>query len=181
VKDTTVAARYAHALFLVTEKRGETERALVDLRGVGVLGDPAGHNGMLLASPLVMLTDKRTVLKRVLDGKALPSVVMFADLLLRKHRFGELSVIVHEFETLVERKRGEQRATVVSAVPLTDAERTRLHRELEKRTGGTVTLATRIDPTLLGGVQVRIGDRLVDRTVKSMLEGIERQLLQTTS
>lgn len=181
MKDTTVAARYAHALFLVTEKRGETDRALEDLRSVGVLADPAGHNGMLLASPLVLLTDKRTVMRRVLEGKALPSVVLFTDLLLRKHRFGELPLIVREYETLVEKKRGVQRATVASAVPLTDAERKRLHRELERMTGGTVTLATVIDPTLVGGVQVRIGDRLVDRTVKSMLEAIERQLLQTTS
>jgi F-type H+-transporting ATPase subunit delta len=180
VKDTTVAARYARALFLVTEKRGETDRALEDLRNLGALADPAGHNGKLLASPLVLLTDKRVVMKRVLDGKALPSVVLFADLLLRKHRFGELPAIVHEYQTLVERKRGVQRATVASAVPLTEAERKRLHQELERMTGTSVTLATVIDPTLLGGVQVRIGDRLVDRTVKSMLEGIERQLLQTS-
>jgi F-type H+-transporting ATPase subunit delta len=180
VKDTTVAGRYARALFLVTEKRGETDRALEDLRGLGVLADPAGHNGMLLASPLVLLTDKRAAMKRVLDGKALPTVVLFADLMLRKHRFGELPVIVHEYQALVEKKHGVQRATVASAVPLTDAERRRLHQELERMTGTSVTLATVIDPTLVGGVQVRIGDRLIDRTVKSMLEGIERQLLQTS-
>ena len=181
MKDAAVAARYAHALFLVTERRRETDRALEDVRGLGSIADPAGHNGMLLASPLVLLTDKRTVLKRVLDGKALPSVVLFADLLLRKHRFGDLPAIAEQFEALVERKHGVHRATVTSAVPLTDAERTRLHEDLERMTGATVTLVPVVDPALLGGAQVRLGDRLVDRSVKSMLESIEHQLLHASS
>lgn len=181
MKDTAVAGRYAHALFLVTERRQETDRALVDLRALGELAKPDTRTGRALASHQVPLTDKRTVLRRVLEGKSLTSVAMFADLLLRKHRFVDLPAIAEYFEALVERKHGVQRATVASAVPLTDAERTRLHRELERKTGTTVTLTLVIDPTLLGGVQVRLGDRLVDRSVKSMLESIEHQLLHAGS
>jgi F-type H+-transporting ATPase subunit delta len=168
-------------LFLVTERRRETDRALEDLRALAEVAKPETPAGRALASHQVLLTDKRTVLRRVLEGKSLASVAMFADLLLRKHRFVDLPAIAEYFEGLVERKHGIHRATVASAVPLTDAERARLHEELERMTGATVTLTPVIDPALLGGAQVRLGDRLVDRSVKSMLESIEHQLLHAGS
>ena len=81
---------------------------------------------------------------------------------------------------LVHCKHGVQRATVTSAVPLTEAELARLHRELETLTGGRIVLATAVDASLTGGAQVRIGDRLIDRSVKTMLEAIEQRLMHTS-
>jgi F-type H+-transporting ATPase subunit delta len=179
VKDTTVAARYARALFIVTEKRGETERALADLAALAELLRPGTAAGRLMATPQVLLADKRKALLEVLKGRALDSVALFGDLLLRKKRIRELDTIVAEFEALVEKKQGVKRAQVVSAVPLEPAELQRLHAELERTTGAKIKLTTDVDPGLLGGALVRIGDRVIDRTVKSLLESIEEQLLHT--
>jgi len=176
LRDTTVAARYAKALFLVAEKRGETARALEELKGgVAVLG-PSARGGRFLASPVVRLADKRTVLERALGTRALRLVVVFLDLLLRKKRLPELPTIADEFEALVEHSLGIRRAQVVSAVPLVPAERERLHRALEHTVGGNVKLDATVDPDLIGGALVRIGDRVIDRTVRSLLDSMSRQL-----
>jgi F-type H+-transporting ATPase subunit delta len=177
VRDTTVGARYAKALHLVPEKRSETIRALEDLHTLGELMKPGSRVGALLATPQVLLSDKRKVLAQVLEGRSLRSVALFVDLLLRKKRLREFDTIVLEFESLVEKQQGILRAQVTSAVPLLDAERDRLHAELERTTGKRIRLTADVDPSLLGGALVRIGDRVVDRTVKSLLEAIHQRLM----
>ncbi len=176
MKDLTVAARYARALFIVTEKRGETGRALEELKAALEVWRPGTRVAAFLTAPQVSLSDKRDALRAALRGKVLPSVSLFADLLLRKKRLDVYPEIVSEFEALVERARGIRRIHVASAAPLTATELERLQRTLERYTGGKVKLSTEVAPELLGGALVRIGDRVVDRTVRTLLEAIERQL-----
>ena len=180
MKDTTVAARYAKALFIVTERRKETARALEDLKGMWEILKPGTRVGRLLETPQVMLADKRKVLIQVLEGKCLHSVVLFVDLLLRKKRLGDFPTIVEEFETLVEKALGIQRAHVASAAPLAGEEGRRLHEVLERYTRATIKLTSEVDPALLGGALVRIGDRVLDRSVRTLLEAIERQLYEVS-
>ena len=180
MRDTALAARYARALLIVTERRGETARALEDVKGMGALLRPPSRVGALLSTPQVALADKRTVVARVLEGHALRTVSLFVDLLLRKQRLGQFQTIVSEFEALVEKQQGIQRARVVSAVPLAPAELERLHAELERTSGAKIKLAFEIDPLLLGGALVRIGDRVIDRSVRTLLEAIGQQLQQVS-
>ncbi len=179
-QDVGVAGRYARALFIVTEKRGETALALTDLKSAWEAVKPGTPAGRLLATPLVLLSDKRKVVQQVLEGKALRSVALFLDLLLRKKRLAELALIVSEFEALVERQQGIQRAQVVSAVPLTDAEQKQVHAEIERMTGSKIRLTAEVDSRLLGGALVRIGDRVIDRSVRSLLDAVQEKLLATT-
>jgi F-type H+-transporting ATPase subunit delta len=189
MRDTTVAPRYARALQILVQgqarKSGEPlvpllERTLEDLRGLAVLVAPGSRIGGFLANPQVRPADKRAALARGLEGRASRTIAVFADLLLRKHRLGITREIKQEFEAIVERARGVQRAQVVSAVPLTDAEVTRLHRELERTTGQKVVMATVIDPSIVGGAYVRVGDRIIDRSVRSLLESIAHQLYEVS-
>ncbi len=180
MKDSSVAGRYARALFIVTEKRGETPRALEDLKSLWEVVRPGTKVAGFLATPRVLLTDKRRVLRERLDGPCLRSVVLFLDLLLRKKRLPELTAIVTEFEALVERAQGVKRAHAVSAVPMTDGERARLLEQLERSTGAKIRLTTEVDASLLGGALVRIGDRVIDRSVRTLLEAIEQQLTEVS-
>ena len=180
MKDTTVAARYAKALFILTEKRGETAAALVDLKALWEVVKPGTPVGHLLVTPLVLLSDKRRVVREQLAKSVRMSVVLFLDLLLRKKRVGELETIVWEFEALVERAQGIQRAQVVSAVPLTDAETAKLHATLERATGKKIRLSSAIAPEVVGGALVRIGDRVIDRTVQNLLAQIGEQLYEAS-
>jgi len=180
VRDTTVAARYAKGLFLVTEKRGETARALEDLTGLLAVLGPGTPVGRFLASAEMLLSEKRKVLERGLEGRVHRIVMLFLDLLLRKKRMNEFPVVVSEFEALVEKAQGIRRAEVVSATPLTNDEHERLHRALEKLTAAHIKLAAEVDPELLGGALVRIGDRVIDRSVRTLLRAVAERLQQAS-
>jgi F-type H+-transporting ATPase subunit delta len=180
LKDTTIAPRYARALFIVTEKRGETPRALEDLKGLVEVLAPGSPVGRYLASPEIRLTDKRQAIRDALKGRVTPTVVVFLDLLLRKKRLPGFDTVVVEFERLVEKAQGLQRAVVVSAVPLQKQELDRLHGELERFTRSKIRLTAEVDPVLLGGALVRIDGRVIDRSVRTLLDSIHRQLLEVS-
>ena len=180
MKDTTVAARYAKALFMVSEHRKETTAALADLQAVGALLARGSRGERFLASPEVSLSDKRALMREVLEPRANRTVAVFIDLLLRKKRLDDLTLIVEEFEALVERAHGVQRAHLVSAAPLGSSELKRLQGELERVTRSTIKLTTEVDPELLGGALVRIGDRVIDRSVRTLLGAITEQLHETS-
>lgn len=176
MRDTIVAQRYAKALFIVTEKRGDTARALEDLKGMATVLAPGTAIASHLAAPQLRLADKRSALARALEGRVIRVVHLFLDLLLRKRRLAELPTIATEYEALVERAMGLVRVHLVSAVPMTDAEVERLTRALEKHTTARVKLTREEDPDLLAGALVRIGDRVIDRSARTLLEAIEKQL-----
>ena len=176
MKDTTVAARYAKGLFLFTEKRGETAQALADLQGLRTVFAPGSAAERFLASPIVLPAEKRKALEQSLAGRVVRGIVFFLDLLLRKKRMGDFPVVVSEFEALVEKAQGIQRAQVVSARPLETAERERLHRALERLTSATIRLESDVDPELLGGALVRIGDRVIDRSARTLLRAMAERL-----
>lgn len=189
IKDVSVAGRYARALLLLTEKQAAKqgrpplpilEQSLAELQGVAALAAPGTRVGKFLLDPQISPEDRRRVLEQGLEGNVLPSVRVFADLLLRKKRMALVETIAHEFQVIVERMKGLERATVVSAVPLTEAERSRLHAELERFTAKQIVLETRLDEGLVGGAYVRIGDRVIDRSVRTLLGAIARQLQEVS-
>lgn len=185
MSDSHVSGRYAMALFLLTEKvaakEGQPlavvlERTLDELQGVAGLFAPGTRAGEFLANPQVNPADKRRVIASSLENRTQRSVAVFTDLLLRKKRLRYLGDVVTDFRSLVEKAQGLQRAQVVSAVPLASDEVARLHAELERTTGKKIVLSQRVDPKLVGGAYVRIGDRIIDRSVKTLLETISHQL-----
>jgi len=180
MRDTALASRYAVALFSVTEKRGETVRALEDMKGLAQVLAPNSAAERHLMGPQMRMQDKRDALRSSLQGRVAPTVVVFIDLLLRKKRLRDFETIVSEFEGLVEKAQGIQRAQVVSAVPLTADETAKLLTVLENYTKKKVKLTADVEAELLGGALVRIGDRVVDRSVRTLLEAIEHQLLSVS-
>lgn len=187
--DVSIGGRYARALLILTEKQvaksgqpliGVLEQTLEELLGLAKLFGPGSRAGAYLLNPQVSPADRRKVLDQALQGKVLPSVRVFCDLLLRKHRLNVITGVAHEFQVIVERKKGLERAVVVSAVALSDAERTRLVSELERVTGKKIVLEAQVDATLLGGAYVRIGDRVIDRSVKSLLSSLSNQLYEVS-
>ncbi len=175
-RDELAAERYARALFLVAERRGEVHEALADLtslRGL-VVSDP--RLDAFLRSPLVPLERKRALLRSALGKRVIPPVSGFLDLLLRKKRVELLEAAVDSFEAQVRAWQGLQEAEVVSAVALTGDELGRLKARLERVTGLTLELRTRVDPGLVGGLYVRIGDRVMDRSMRGLLQSLQDRL-----
>jgi len=189
IKDASVAARYARALQILTEKQAAKagrahipllEQTLEELQGLAQLLAHGTRLGKFVLDPQISPADRRRVLEQGLAQRVLQSVRVFADLLLRKKRIALLEAIAHEFQAIVERAKGLERAMVVSAVRLTDGERDRLHRELERFTGKKIVLESLVDASLVGGAYVRIGDRVIDRSVRSLLGSLAQQLYEVS-
>ncbi|MSQ30757.1 MAG: ATP synthase F1 subunit delta [Dehalococcoidia bacterium] len=123
------------------------------------------------------MTDERfqAIVRRVVPGVTPVQLNLFR-LLRRKARLGLGPDIASFFRELVDEERGIARALVTSAVALEPDRRAALERRLAEQTGRQVTVETQVDPSILGGLIVRIGDRLVDGSTRARLRALRAQL-----
>lgn len=177
-RDVAIARRYAQALFMAAQKKDVIEQIGTDMKAVIAL-DQAANEGfrLMLEAPQVSTEHKFAILETVLRPRVHPLVVEFFRLLMKKKRTFNLRDVVEEFERLVEDHQGVVRARVTSAVPLTDEETRRLVAELEGALHKKVRVVQTVEPGILGGLVVRVGDRIADKSIRSMLDRLREQLL----
>jgi F-type H+-transporting ATPase subunit delta len=169
-----LAERYATALLDLADARKELDEVAADLRSLTALIDESADLRRLIRSP---------VLKRDAQGQAVAALAEraglslltrnFLGLLARNRRLFALPAMIRSFLATLARRRGEITAEVVAAEALTPAQHESLSEQLRKSAGQKVTIELRIDPTLLGGLVVKIGSRLVDASLKSKLHRLE--------
>lgn len=181
-RDTGIARRYAQALFLAAQKKDAVDRVWDDLQGVIAVDKAAGDRFRLfLESPHVPTEHKFAALEATFRPVVHGLVVEFFRLLLGKKRLFELRTIVDEFERLVEGHKGIVRARVTSAVPLADSELRGLVSALESGLKKNVRVVSNVDPGIIGGLVVRVGDRIADESVRTLLTRLREQLLAATA
>ena len=117
----------------------------------------------------------RLVAAALADLPAMP--LNLARLLVRKSRTALAPSIAEQFRAMVQAQEGVQKAHATTAVPLTTAETEALAQRLQASTGHPVELETDVDPELLGGVIVQIGDRLIDASVRGKLDSLRKTLV----
>ena len=176
MRDRNVAVRYARALLDVC-----IEQQIVD--GVsesfdGMMSALVGSPGLrvFLQSPQVRTQEKKELLRKVLAGQVEPLLLDLIDLLIDKDRLIHIGDIHEEFQTLVETHRGMQRATVVTAVPLPDDLEAQLVAKLEARIERKVILDKKVDPAMIAGVRLTVGDYILDGTVRAGLDELRATL-----
>ena len=163
----TTARRYAEAAFQIAERDDATERWLEDLDAViPVLADE--RIARVLQNPAVPLDARQRVLDASLADRPAP-VRNLVGLLLRRGRVDLLPLVAREFARLRDRRAGIVTAAVTSAAALEDDELRALTQRLEQMTGAQVRLETGVDPGIIGGLVVRLGDRLIDGSVRGRL------------
>jgi F-type H+-transporting ATPase subunit delta len=170
--------RYAEALLRLGEASGclaDLERQLPDAR------DLLARNAEVrrfLADPGVEAEGKRRAIERLLAGEPPhPALIPFLQILLAAGRLARLPAIVDAFLAGAAGLRQESLGELLSAVAVPDDRRAAIEREVSRILGKPVRLQPRVDPALLGGHQVRVGDFLLDFTVDHRLEQIRRGLL----
>ena len=170
----TVARRYADAAFEIGRADGtlETwERDLATLRAA--LGDEQLRR--LVRHPAVPFAEKEKVLRQVVSGLS-PEPLSLALLMIRRGRPGAIDAMVERFSELVRRERGISLAEVRTARPLDEHQRTAIAERLRTLTGNRIEMKEMVDESLIGGLSVRIGDRLYDASVRSRLERLRARL-----
>ncbi len=177
MREESVARRYASALLAQAKRRGRVVEQRDDLNRAVAVINASGQLRAVLRQPLVTEERKKAVLGEVLSGAVDPATLGFLNLLVDKRRIALLAEVRQEFETLVREYQNVALATAVSAVPLTQPQIVALEKSLEARTGKDIELKTEVDPSVLGGVLVRIGDTVLDGTVRGNLLRMREQLL----
>jgi F-type H+-transporting ATPase subunit delta len=171
----TSARRYAEAAF-------ETGRADGTLdaweRDLALLGVTVAHHELrrLLQHPTVPFAEKERVLRQVLGRGVAPGPMNLVLLMVRRGRPGAIEPMIARFGELIRRERGIVLARVRTAMPLDEGQRAEITARLRNLTGADIEMEETVDPDLIGGVAVRIGDRLYDASVRSRLERLRARL-----
>ena len=169
------AKRYAVAAFELASESGDLEKWAAALDTIaGFMGEADITRS--LANPRYSQDTKMQLIEAGLKGLA-PLQMNLARLLVRKGRSALAGAIAEEFQLMLESERGIARVLAKTAIALSDTERDLLLQRLRTNTGKQVVLTTGVDPALLGGVVVQIGDRLIDASTRAKLEALRESLV----
>jgi F-type H+-transporting ATPase subunit delta len=174
--DLRIARRYASALFRVAVNRNEVDEVESSLNAIKVMTDTSPELMTVLHHPRITRKRKQELLHEVFAGKVREDVEHFLFLIIEKDRASIIPTMAQEFSRFVDEYRRVTDAEAVTAVPLTEAQTQALKTRLETSSGYTVRLTTRVDESILGGMVVRVGDKLVDGSVRSQLQSMRDQL-----
>ncbi len=168
--------RYAVAVLELAREKGNLDSWVEAVEALESLTSRSEFVAALLADGM---TDEnfQGIVRRVMPT-VLPVHMNLFRLLRRKARLGLGADIASFFRELVDQERGVARALVTSAVEMEPERRLQLEHRLAEQTGCTVVLETRVDPRILGGLIVRIGDRMVDGSTRARLRGLRAHLEQ---
>ena len=177
MKDIRVAKRYAAALFGVARRDDILDAVAADLALVTRFLADVPYLRAVLMQPLVPVTRKNSVVDEAFGDRVTASTLNFVKLLIRKRREDLIAECVREFGLLLSEHTNTVDAEAWTAVALTPEQQEKLTQSLQTLTGKTVRLTTELDPALVGGAVVRIGDLIIDGSVRGKLERLERQLM----
>ena len=169
-----IARRYAKALVQLGAEEGAVDKFHGELTGVEAVFAAHPELGAILDNPAYDIEVKRQILGDMVGKLGLSATMRnFFLLLLDRSRLSCLSPIIACYSTLADEMSGVVRPVVTSAMPLDDTQVASIKSALEKNTGKKVQLKVEVDPTLIGGVVTKIGDKVFDGSVKTQLAQIE--------
>ncbi|PID76658.1 MAG: F0F1 ATP synthase subunit delta [Deltaproteobacteria bacterium] len=174
MKQTILARRYAKALFAVGKEQGKLEIFTETLEGIAGLYSSSPQVADALTNPLYPLDVKVKVMADMAENMGVDPVIgKFLNLLVEKKRAEILPEIAEEFQIMVDEEKNISHGSVVSAVELSDELQAKVKATLEKLTGKTVELSTRVDPSIIGGIIAKVGDLELDGSIRTQLAGLK--------
>src|SRR6266700_570648 len=175
-----IARRYATAIFDLALKQDTLDRTLEDVKEIARL---LAHRKLayLLQEPKIPAKRKETAIRQALASRVLPTSLNLALLVVQRQLVEGMGTIATELEQMVLAYRNQAVAEVTTATPIDDAQSTLVKQALEHTTGRTIIMHTRVDPSILGGVVARVGDEVIDGSVRSRLRALQQPLLTDVS
>lgn len=176
----TVTRRYAAALYEEADATGVLGAVDEDVRMLRESLDSNRPLARVFESPVIPQDKKETILHELLADRVEDLTMRFLHLLIRKDRETLTKTILDQYQVLRDEQRGIVDADVTVARPLTDEERAPLVKALEEKTGKEIRLHVHVEPDLIGGLVIRIGDRVFDASVRSQLSALHDRLRDAT-
>ncbi|MCS7176797.1 MAG: ATP synthase F1 subunit delta [Candidatus Kapabacteria bacterium] len=173
-----IARRYATALLRLAQEGSLHAQVYEELCWLRDLLRRSSELRAFLRNPVIRAERKRAVVTELFAGRLTPLLLQFLLLLVDKRREALLPEIITAYEELYFQYTDRLAVTVRSAIPLETPLQNRLVEALQERTGKTIVPIFAVDPTLIGGVQLQIGDTVIDGSLRHALERLRRDLHQ---
>ena len=172
-----IAQVYARALFEVARQHGKLDEIREQLAQFADALNEHRELAVFFFSPYFSQMEKQEALGRVLQG-ADPIFMNFLNLLIEKHRMPVIFRIRDAYERMWEEENRTLPVEITSAIELDQGTVEKIAKQIGERTGRKVKLATRVDPEILGGLVVRVGNAILDASIRNRLEQLRRQVAQ---
>jgi F-type H+-transporting ATPase subunit delta len=173
--------RYALALYDIAERKGKVDEYIENIREIVELMEGNSELYNLLKRPQISTSKKKKTFETIFRGRIDDELLSFFLILIEKHRMLFLREKLIELEKIRLEKRNIILAEIKTVIPLVEDERQALRGKLESMYGKNIVFTERVDSSILGGVYVRVGNDVIDGTVKTKLNEMKELILSTTN
>lgn len=171
--DFRAARRYAGALFGLAQDRNELQQVATSLNAVAQVTSASAELMTVLHHPRITQARKKEILAHVFGGQVNTDVEHLLLMMVEKDRATIIPNVAAQFNRLMDNHLRETDAEATSAIPMTPEQESALLERLQAVTGMSVRLKTRVDANILGGLIIRIGDKLIDASVATQLQSMK--------
>jgi len=177
--ENAVARRYAQAFFAIAQERDLVDKLEAELKTVVDTVNENKELKLVIDHQLISPEEKKAIVDKIFSQEVSEITVNFLDVVIDKYRASYIPAIYEEFVTYANNARNMADALVKTSTTLSDADLAIIKEKLAAVTGKTIRLQSEVDPGLIGGVVVRIGDKVIDGSIAGRLEKLKENLLQT--
>lgn len=169
-------ARYANATFTAASKAGNLEKVEGELLALKATAETNETFASFLENPMISRNNKISQVESLLKGKTTMTTLNLMTTLAGNARLNELTKITDSYSKLMKASRGQVEATIISAEELTKTQTDAIASAMKAQIGDgkQVMLTTKVDPSIIGGLQVQVGDQFLDLSVSSKIDSISR-------
>jgi F-type H+-transporting ATPase subunit delta len=169
-----LAERYAAALFELADERHALDEAAGDLRELRAMLGASADLGRLVRSPVLSRAEQGKAMAALAENAKLSKLTAdFIAIVARNRRLFAVPAMIEAFLAKLAERRGEVTAEITAAQSLTEAQQGALTEQLRRVVGSRVAIDVRVDSSLLGGMVVKIGSRMVDGSIKGQLQRLQ--------
>ncbi len=178
MKQIILAKRYAKAIFSLGKEKGKVDTYAETLVAIaGLFEDPALEVADALTNPLYPLDARQNVMAAIAKSTGSDKIMTsFLNLLIEKKRVDALPEIAAQVQVMVDREENISHGSVTSAIKLDKALLAKVQATLENITGNKVILETQVDPLIIGGIVAKVGDLVLDGSIRTQLDGLKESI-----
>lgn len=171
-----IHARYANATYMAASKAGLLEKVEGELAGLAKSAKESPAFASFLENPLIPRDQKSKQIEGLLKSKVSPITLNLCTTMAGNAKLNDLPKVADTYAKLMKAKRGQVDAVIISAEPLTSAVSSQIAAAIKSNSKGAkdVVITSQVDPSIIGGIQVQIGDQFLDLSIKSRIEEISR-------
>ncbi|EYE89882.1 hypothetical protein Q428_00625 [Fervidicella metallireducens AeB] len=170
--------RYGNALFEIAIEKNKLELFLEELKDVRNILTSHEELRSLLHHPNIPFEQKKKVIFKIFKGKIEDEIVNLLIILIENNRISDIELVYYDYKYLVYKYKRKKIAYVTTAVEMTAEEVEALRQRLSDKYQSEIEVQNIVDPEIIGGVHLKIGDHIIDSTIKGQLTQIRKRFLQ---